>query len=205
MAGHWTLPDPTDALRRLAPRTGPPVAKMGGFPAQPVGAQPKTTVPPPSPGAGTPGPQPGAQPAPAPLGQAPAQQPPAATVTVKTGATAPAAQPAASALPAGPAEPGPYQVVGALAHVPSAQELTALGTGRAYRTPHGDVYRNDQGKLMLRLNPDGMAALEQRRVERLQRFGDYPGMDDPAAPPPPIVPWLPSYNPWAPPGKEWIS
>jgi hypothetical protein len=204
MAQYRMPPDPLDSIRRIAPRTGPPVQRMSGFPAQPVAAQPRTTVPPPSPGAGTPGPQPAAQPAAAPLppGQAPGPAPAQAQITVQTGA----AQPAPGAgLPPGPPEPGPYRLVGALPNVPSSQELSALGTGMGMRTPHGDVYRNDRGRLMLRLNPEGQAVIQQRTVERLQRFGAYPGQDDPEAPPPPIVPWLPSYNPFAPAGQEWIE
>jgi hypothetical protein len=48
-------------------------------------------------------------------------------------------------------------------------------------------------------DPNYQAAL----AAALEKFGHYPGMDDPDHPPPPIVPGALSYNPFAPKGGEW--
>jgi hypothetical protein len=208
-------PDPFDALRQQAPRTGPPVNNQGGFPPLPPPPQVRP-LPTPTVG-GQPGPQAGALPAfgpltsmPTPAGQAPAPvaAPPAATVTVHAPA-APAAAPPQAVQPAAPPAPvpaasTPYRIVGSLQHVPTADELGALGSGMAVSTPHGDIYRDPAtGELVKRFNDVGKAAYEQERAAKLRAFGRYPGMDDPRSPAPPVEPGKPSYNPFAPRGQEW--
>jgi hypothetical protein len=80
--------------------------------------------------------------------------------------------------------------------MPSMEELDALSSGHGITTPHGDVFRDHTGKLMLRLNDQGKQAYEEERARKLGTFGVYPGHDDPAAPPPPLTPGVPSFNPF---------
>ena len=98
-----------------------------------------------------------------------------------------------------------YQVSGQLDYVPETYELDGLQSGQAVSTPEGDVYRDrTTGKLKMRLNQQGKAAYQQARTEKLKRYGNYPGMEDPAAPPPPVNPRGPDFNPFAA-GDGWID
>lgn len=217
MGQYGRIPDPFDALRKLAPRTGPPVQNMGGTPTLPPSPAAKTVVPSPAVATGPPGPQGQALPAAPPLTlpppppgyQAPqqagqqgaVQQPAAPTVVKKTETTttpAPALGPNAMQSPAPqPAAPGgPYQVIGTRPQMPTEDELMGLGTGHGITTPHGDVFRDHTGALKLRLNDAGKQAYEEERARKLGTFGAYPGHDDPTAPPPPLTPGLPSFNPF---------
>ncbi len=281
MGQYGRIPDPFDALREQAPRTGLPVVNQGGTPTMPPTPFVKTVIPSPSLAGGPPGPvgaaaapgqppivlpdgppgyqSPGAQPAPAdpwtpikgnrknappgwhkniynqgylpghrlrngvgrelrhhqvhadqPSGQdqtqgqgqgqdqvQPQDQPPAMqevkttqTTTAPVGATAPAAAPR-------PAPPGgPYRLVGSRNDMPDWTELEALGRGHGITTPHGDLYRDAQGQLQLQLNDQGKAMYEQERGRMRQGFGVFPGHDDPGAPPPPLTPGIPAFNPF---------
>jgi hypothetical protein len=80
--------------------------------------------------------------------------------------------------------------------MPNEDELAALGVGMGVTTPHGDVFRGPDGELKLRLNEEGKMAYEEERFRKLSTFGAYPGHDDPGAPPPPLTPGMPSFNPF---------
>jgi hypothetical protein len=252
---YGRIPDPFDALRKQAPRTGPPVQNMGGTPSLPPSPTVKTVVPSPALQRGAPGPQGAALPAAPPLTLPPpppgykAQEAPGETTPPGWQANAfnrgylpghrprdgyaralrakiagegeggppqgpadPAMQPAPTVvkttqtttqpMPQAPARPqaappgGPYQVIGSRPEMPSEEELQALGHGQGVTTPHGDVYRGPDGSLKLRLNDAGKQAYEEERARKLSTFGVYPGHDDPAAPPPPLTPGIPSFNPF---------
>jgi hypothetical protein len=211
---YGRIPDPFDALRKQAPRTGPPVQNMGGTPTQAPTPAVKTVVPSPAVASGPPGPTGAALPSAPPLTlpapppgyqppamqgamQPPPGQPPAmqGTVVKKTETTT-APTPAAPAAPQPAAPGGPYQVIGSRPQMPDMEELNALGTGHGITTPHGDVFRAADGRLMLQLNDQGKQAYEEERARKLSTFGHYPGHDDPGAPPPPLTPGLPSFNPF---------
>lgn len=214
MANPYRIPDPSDDLRRNAPRTGPVgVPNMGGIagpgvprpprgPMQPVvGAKPGPL--------GAPTPMPPLEIPPMPPGFAarPERQPQQARV-------APAPAPPAPAAPAAPAPAAastagqsaaaapPYNVVATRARAPSSDELSALGTGNAFTTPHGDVFRDRDGRLKMNLSEAGKQRWQERRMEALRTFGTYPGMDDPEADPPPVVPGMPMFNPFE---ARWVG
>jgi hypothetical protein len=205
MGAYGRPPDPFDALKQNAPRTGPPANNSGGFPPLPP---PPAVKPPnqPATSAGRPGPTQGAQPAPINPGLPPAPQAPAAPAGI-TIVQAPQAQPSTVGPPAAP-QPAPsasgHRIVGQLDYVPAMHELEALGAGNAISTPHGEVYRDPAtGALAWQRNQVGEAAYQAERASKAKAFGSYPWMHDPAAPAPPIEPGQPSYNPFAPRGSEW--
>lgn len=229
-------PDPYDALRKTAPRSGPPVPNMGGMPTQPNAPQ-RTNLPDrPAVRAAPPGPAPSGVQAgagglppllPAPPSGAAAQggalppvpPMPPAIGTPPTGvlgelasatpaATAPAPQAAPTTAEAQRPEPPPEATPDMLATVargvPTAEQLRALAPGQGIETEHGHIYRDlGTGEVKLRMNPAGKAAYAAARVEAVKRYGRYPGMDDAGAPPPPVEPGKPNFNPWAVAGQEW--
>lgn len=211
MGQYGRMPDPFDALRQQTPRTGLPVTNQGGTPSMPPTPAVKTVIPSPALRSGNPGPTSPGQP-PISLPPGPPGYTPGAELGSPGGNSAPApamqqvketkttTSPANSQpLPAGPQPAptgGPYRLVGSRPTMPEWQELEALGRGHGMTTPHGDIYRDQNGALQLQLNDEGKAAYEQERARIVQSYGAYPGHDDPAAPPPPITPGMPHFNPY---------
>lgn len=198
------LPD-TPAVRTAPPGPAPasgarPAGGLPGVPPMPPGYDPSALLPagmpPPPP---PPGPLPGGV-----MGEMHAAAPP-----VPMAAPAPAAPtPAPATYPntGEPTMPVPEDLssIGRVDYTPTVDQLRAIAPGRALATPHGDIYRDaGTGKLRLRLNDAGKVAYQAARMQAVARFGKYPGHDDPNAPPPPIEPGVPNFNPFAVPGQEW--
>lgn len=202
-AGGRTLPLPPVAVPTPtpAPVAGQPSTFMpaSALLPQPVAPQPGQEGQP-APGQEAQTPQPGQPAAPA-VGQGPSGP---ANANVAPQTQAPGTPGTTPAAPMSPVNKG-YQVTGQVDYVPESYELDSLQPGQAVTTPHGDVYRDPSGKLKLKLNEQGKAAYQQARVEKIKRFGNYPGMEDPNAPAPPVNPRGPDFNPFAPPGSGWIE
>ena len=81
-------------------------------------------------------------------------------------------------------------------HVPNPQEIATLHPG-SYETPIGTLVKLPDGTSHVVLNQQGQSLYRQRFAESVNAFGQHPFANDPNAPPPPVNPNGPAYNPFS--------
>lgn len=66
-----------------------------------------------------------------------------------------------------------------------------------FQTPQGTLEKTEDGRLRVRdLSPEAKQKLEVVKQDQIRQFGDFPGMDDPNGPPPPVEAGEMWFNPF---------
>ena len=84
----------------------------------------------------------------------------------------------------------------------STEQVQGLCPGQEVETEHGTAYRAPDGNLRVRLNAQGQEQMRQAAQVKLGRFRAHPLTRMPGAPPRPVVPGKPDYDPFT---DEWID
>jgi hypothetical protein len=175
-----TLKPVIDTKAGQAPRTGLPVQNGGGIYPNAPGA-PTTQGPP-----GVQAAQPGR-----PIGTQPPSIYAQLTPMVQGQATPQQGQQPLG-QPAQPTQPGQPPLGGEQPQQPPAAPPPPA-YGQYGEVAEGGVPGTTPG---VNLTPEGKQKLAEQQMRALAKFGAYPGMNDPAAPKPQVIPGKPSFNPF---------
>lgn len=94
-------------------------------------------------------------------------------------------------------EPGTAKPVFRLErNIRDVQELETAPVG-LFQTPQGTVEKLPGGKIKVRdLSPEAKLKIQEIENREIAQFGDFPGMDDPDGPKPPVKAGMPWFNPF---------
>jgi hypothetical protein len=159
--------------------------------------------------------------APTPSGAAPTAAPPSG-VTININAGGQPAAPTAETTPTAPTQPAPPSAGGEMwpdltqpaappppavfKQQPSVDELAKVPEGAEVQTPYGVGTKKAGAVDRYTLTPAGQEAHKRATLAMRERFGPTPFDGDVDAPfEIPLIPGKWAFNPWAPPGREWIK